>query len=75
VTSGLSLLVVRAGSGASQGLFIRVTPGVAPDSTSLYGGLMASVRRFQVTFTWPDLRREVSASDVRDPLVPGLMAR
>jgi hypothetical protein len=31
-------------------LFIRVAPSVAPDNTRPYGGLMASVKQFQVTF-------------------------
>jgi hypothetical protein len=31
-------------------LFIGVAPSMAPDNTRLYGGLMASVKQFQVTF-------------------------
>jgi len=31
-------------------LFIRVAPGVAHDNTRFYGGPMASVKQFQVTF-------------------------
>src|SRR5262249_28735485 len=49
VTSGLSLPAVHAGPDHPR-LFIRVAPSVAHDNTRLYGGPMASVKQFQVTF-------------------------